>query len=162
MKSCRIWRLILGLNSRQQMCIKFFRSLTTDIYSLALSSPSRSRQTLLDLKEKDLLKINYFKYYNRIIKIFVESRSSSPFLTSSATLHRLSTRADKSAYSSGPSNGLPSADPNSVHLLISFESATFSSQKSHSLTHVKKRCQHYQRGLLRLRGMLALGQDALA
>ena len=34
------------------MCIKFFRSLTTDIYSLAPSSPSRLRQTLLDYKEK--------------------------------------------------------------------------------------------------------------
>ena len=81
------------------MCIKFLRSLTTDIYSLTLPSPSRLRQTLLDLKEKDLLKIHYFIYYNRIIKIFVESGSSSPSLTSSATLHRLSTRADKSTYS---------------------------------------------------------------
>ena len=34
------------------MCIKFFRSLTTDIYSLALSSPSRLWQSLLDYKEK--------------------------------------------------------------------------------------------------------------
>ena len=81
------------------MCIKFFRSLTIDIYSLALSNPSRSRQTLLDLKEKDLLKINYFKYYNRIIKIFIESGSSSPSLASSATLHRPSTRAGGSASS---------------------------------------------------------------
>ena len=80
------------------MCIKFFRSLTTDIYSLALSSPSRLRQTLLDLK-KDFLKINYLKYYNLIIKIFVESGSSSPSLISSATLHRPSTRASGSASS---------------------------------------------------------------
>ena len=80
------------------MCIKFFRSLTTHIYSLALSSPNRLRRILLDLK-KDYLKINYFKYYNRIIKIFVESGSSSPSLTSSATLHRLSTRASGSASS---------------------------------------------------------------
>ena len=77
----------------------FFRSLTYDINSLALSSPSRSRQILLDLREKNLLKINYFKYYNRIIKIFVESGSSSPSLTSSATLNRLSTRASGSASS---------------------------------------------------------------
>ena len=76
------------------MCIMFFRSLTTDIYSLALSSPNRSRQTLLDPKEKTILKINYLKYYNRIIKIFVESGSSSPSLTSSATLYRPSTRLD--------------------------------------------------------------------
>ena len=81
------------------MCIKFFRSLTTDIYSLALSCPSRLRQILLDLKEKDYLKINYFKYYNRIIKILVESGSSPPSLTSSATIHRPNTRTDKSASS---------------------------------------------------------------
>ena len=36
------------------MCIKFFGSLTTDIYSLALSSPNQSRQTLLDSKEKTI------------------------------------------------------------------------------------------------------------
>ena len=81
------------------MCIKFFRSLTTHIYSLALSSPSRLRQTLLDKKRKELLKINYFKYYNWIIKIFTESRSSPPSLISSATLHRPSTRAIGSASS---------------------------------------------------------------
>ena len=81
------------------MYIKFFRSLTTDIYSLALPSPSRLRQTLLDYKEKDLLKINYFKYYNRIVKIFLESGSSSPSLTSSTTLHRPSTRSSGSASS---------------------------------------------------------------
>ena len=81
------------------MCIKFFRFLTTDIYSLALSSPSRLRQILLDLKEKDYLKINYFKYYNRIVKILVESGSSSPSSISSATLHRPSTRTNKSASS---------------------------------------------------------------
>ena len=34
------------------MCIKFFRSPTTNIYSLALSNPSRLQQTLLDLKQK--------------------------------------------------------------------------------------------------------------
>src|SRR6185503_16924141 len=81
------------------MCIKFFQSLTTGIYSLALSSPSRLRQTLLDPKEKTIEKINYLKYYNRIIKIFAESGSSSPSLTSSATLHRPSTRASGSASS---------------------------------------------------------------
>ena len=81
------------------MCIKFFRSLTIGIYSLALSSPSRLRQTLLDCKEKNLLKINYFKYYNQIVKILVESVSSSPSLTLSATLHRPSTRTNKSASS---------------------------------------------------------------
>ena len=81
------------------MCIKFFRSLTTDIYSLTLPNPSRLRQTLLDCKEKNLLKINYFKYYNQIVKILVESGSSSPSLTLSATLHRPSTRTNKSASS---------------------------------------------------------------
>ena len=34
------------------MCIMFFRSLTTDIYSLMLSSPSRLQQTLVDHNEK--------------------------------------------------------------------------------------------------------------
>ena len=81
------------------MCIKFFRSLTTDIYSLVLSCPSQLRQILLDPKEKTIQKINYLKYYNRIIKIFVESGSSSPSLTSLATLHRPSTRASGSASS---------------------------------------------------------------
>ena len=79
------------------MYIKLFRSLTTDIYSLTLSSPSRLRRTLLDLK--DYLNINYFKYYNRIIKILVESGSSPPSLISSATIHQPSTRAGGSASS---------------------------------------------------------------
>ena len=48
---------------------------------------------------KRYLKINYFKYYNRIIKILVESGSSPPSLTSSATIHRPNTRTDKSASS---------------------------------------------------------------
>ena len=81
------------------MCIMFFWSLTTHIYSLALPSSSRLRQTLVDLKEKNLLKINYSKYYNRIVKILVESGSSSPSLTSSATLHRPTTRMGGSASS---------------------------------------------------------------
>ena len=125
---------------------KFFRSLTTGIYSLALSSPSRLRQTLLDPKEKTIKKINYLKYYNRIIKIFVESGSSSPSLTLSATFPsaehqswRISIFAE---YSPGPSDGLPSADSYSVHLLVSFESTIFPSPKSPSLARVKKRCQH--------------------
>ena len=50
-------------------------------------------------KRKDFLKINYLKYYNWIIKIFVVSGSSSPSLISSATLHRPSTRAGGSASS---------------------------------------------------------------
>ena len=81
------------------MCIKLFRSLRTHIYSLALSSPSRLRRILLDLKRKGYLKINYFKYYNRIIKILVESGSSPPSLTSSAILHRPDTKASGSASS---------------------------------------------------------------
>ena len=36
----------------------------------------------------------------------------------------------------------PSADSNTVHLLVSSKSAAFSSQKSPSLTRVKKWCQH--------------------
>ena len=51
------------------------------------------------LKRKGYLKINYFKYYNRIIKILVESGSSPPSLTSSATTHRPNTKTDKSASS---------------------------------------------------------------
>ena len=116
------------------MCIKFFRSLTTHIYSLALSSPSRLRQTLLDPKEKIIKKINYLKCYNRIIKIFVESGSSSPSLTSSATSQSAGYQSQRisifTAYSSGRSDGLPSTDHNSVHLLVSFESAT-SLHKNH-------------------------------
>ena len=42
------------------------------------------------------------------------------------------------AYSPGPSDELPLADSNTVHLLVSSKSATFSSQKSPSLTRVKK------------------------
>ena len=66
-------------------------------------------------------------------------------MTSSATSQSAGYQSQRisifTAYSSGPSDGLPSADPNSVYLLVSFESTTFSSQKSPFLTHVKKRCQ---------------------
>src|SRR6185436_7662194 len=41
-----------------------------------------------------------------------------------------------------PMRRTPSADSNPVHLLVSSKSATFPSQKSPSLTRVKKRCQH--------------------
>ena len=128
------------------MCIKFFRSLTTDIYSLELSSPSRLRQTLLDPKEKTNLKDRLLKILQpnhqdfrrvRILLSFLDFIGNSP-----SAEHQNGQISIFAAYSSSPSDRLPSVDPNSVHLLVSFESATFPSPKSPSLTRVKKRCQH--------------------
>ena len=81
------------------MCIKFFRSLTTDIYSLALPSPSRLRQTYYLTKKKRLSKNKLLKDYNRIVRILVEFGLPSFFLTSSATLYRPITRMSGSASS---------------------------------------------------------------
>ena len=81
------------------MCIKFFRSRTTDIYSLALPSPSRLRQTYYLTKKKRLSKNKLLKDYNRIVRILVEFGLPSFFLTSSATLYRLITRMSGSASS---------------------------------------------------------------
>ena len=81
------------------MCIKFLRSLTIDIYNLALPSPSRLRQTYYLIKKKRLSKNKLLKDYNRIVRILVEFELPSFFLTSSATLYRLITRMSGSASS---------------------------------------------------------------
>ena len=128
------------------MCIKFFGSLTTHIYSLALSSPSQLRQTLLDYKEKKLTKDKLLKILQpnhqdfrrvRILFSFLDFIGNSPSVEYQSGLISIFTE-----YSPGPSDGLPSADSNSVHLLVYFESTTFLSPKSPSLTRVKKWCQH--------------------
>ena len=66
-------------------CIKFFRSLTTDIYSLTLPSPSRLRQTLLDYKEKTWYTSNTTTIYNSFA-LFGDFALLFSFLMSSVKL----------------------------------------------------------------------------
>ena len=51
------------------MCIKFFWSRTTDIYSLRLQVLADYRKHITWLKSKRLSRTNYIKNYNRIIRI---------------------------------------------------------------------------------------------
>ena len=92
------------------MCIKFFRSLTTHIYSLALLSPNRLRQTLLDPKEKNYLKNKLLKILQpnhqdfrrvRILFFFLDFIGNS--LSAEHQSWRISIFAE---YFSGPSDGL--------------------------------------------------------
>ena len=128
------------------MCIKFFRSRTTDIYSLTLTSPSRLRQTYYLTKKKRLSKNKLLKDYNRIVRILVEFGLPSFFLTSSATPHRPITKTSGSASSrnipSGPSAALYRPIPSLYIIVVSPKSTIFPLLKSSSLTRVKKRCQH--------------------
>src|SRR6185436_4231169 len=73
----------------------------------------------------------------RILFSFIDFIGNSP-----SAEHQSGLISIFAEYSPGPSDGLPSADSNFVHLLVSFESATFPSPKLPSLTRVKKRCQH--------------------
>ena len=90
------------------MCIKFFRSLITGIYSLTLPSSSRLRQILLD-KKKRLPNINYTKILQPNHQNLRRIRTSFPpswFIGNSLSANHQDERISIfKEYSSGPSDG---------------------------------------------------------
>ena len=118
------------------MCIKFFRSRTTDIYSLRYQVLADYGKHITWLKIKDLTKC-----YNRITRILVEFGLPSFFLTSSATLYRPITRMSGSTSSWNIPLVHQTRSVGRFQSCISFgffQISNISFIKSPSLTRVKK------------------------
>ena len=126
------------------MCINFFRSHTTDIYSLRQQVLANYGKHITWPKSKDFLKINYTKNDNQITRILVDFGSLFLLSDSSTTSYRPITKPHGSASSR---NILLAHRLRPIGRFWScasfgfFQIGNLPFTKSPSLTRVKKRCQ---------------------